>query len=319
MKLTRLMSWGMLLVFLAAAVFPISVQAEGETPQYATIHDDTFIFLPLVIGTEEPVITYPTDMIIVDHRSIALFDSIPDQYIQAAIQLDSLFRHASVGGNINQGLDCLMNRTQPRPNYCDSGLSPSEIFYDPKYDRTNWDFEFHQPPPRQNPGWWNKVTLFIDRVDGLPANSYDVVAFKFGYVDAITGSLVDDAFFARNPNDPYPGIEDLEALQTRHPNKVVVHWTLGLARAVGTVDSTNFNTQLRAYASQNRVPLMDIADIQSYSPNGTPCTDVEGRGLPALCADYTTEQVGGHLNARGTQRMAKAYWILMAQLAGWQP
>ena len=61
--------------------------------------------------------------------------------------------------------------------------------------------------------------------------------------------------------------------------------------------------------------LMDIGDILSHDPNGALCTY---NGYAALCAEYTDEvEFGGHLNARGQLRMAKAYWVLMAKLAGW--
>jgi hypothetical protein len=313
--------WSLMAVFLIAAFFPIHAQAETPGPNDTVIQDNTIVFLPLIQnGPGGGGIPYPTSLIVIDHRSIASFDHIPDQYIQAAIQIDSLFRHASVGNNIHNGLDCLMNRNQPRPNSCDAGLSPGEIFYNSRYDRTRWHFEFHSPPPGQNPPWWDKLNFFVNRVDGLPQNTpYDVVAFKFGYVDSQPNHPIDTAFFARNPNDPYSGIEDLEALRNRHSNKVIVIWTMGLARSVGTSISTNFNNQLRTYAAQNptRFPLMDVADIQSHDPNGNPCYDNQGRGLPALCSQYTNETNGGHLNARGMQRMAKAYWVLMARLAGW--
>ncbi len=327
MPYRRFFNWTLVRVLLVITILAVGVQTEPMQPANAQT-DGHQIFLPL-ISSQTGGISYPSDMIVVDHTSIALFDSIPDQYIQAAIQLDSLFRHASVGDNINLGLHCLMNnmdyfeeefRRRQRPASCDSGLTPGEIFYNARYDRTRWVFEFHYPPPGQNPPWWDKLNLFINRVDGLPGNSpYDVVAFKFGYVDSQVNHPIDTFFFARNPNDPYTDVADLEAMIERHPNKVVVLWTMGLARTVGTSISTNFNNQLRNYAIQARLPLMDIADIQSHDPDGNPCVDIEGRGEPALCPHYANPIDGGHLSARGMQRMAKAYWVLMARLAGWNP
>lgn len=320
----RLAPWGMALILLAAAVFPLNVMAQSG--------GDTTIFLPLVqrgsstspTPTPSPrptIIPNPQLGNIIDHNSIQLFEQIPDQYIQRAAAIRSLFRHASVGANIKNGLDCLRGITDPRtnrrPDFCDRGLSPQEIIYNSKYDNRLWTFEFHSPPPGQNPGWWNKVNYFIQAVD-QNAQLYDVMSFKFGYVDAQIGSDIDEAYFSRNPRDSYPGIEDIEALARRHPDKIIVHWTMGLAVAIGTPDSTSFNNQMREYAVQNNIILMDIADILSHRPDGSPCYDNQGRGLPALCQDYTEEVNGGHLNARGSLRMAKAYWVLMAYLAGWQ-
>lgn len=259
----------------------------------------------------------PGQSLIIDHGAIADFDRIPDTYIRAAADLMMLFRHASVGGNINDGLDCLMNNFDVRPSHCDRGLSPDEIFYDPKYDRSNWRFEYHSEN-NPNPGWWNKENFFIERVDNLgPNEPYEVVGFKFGYVDATTGSNIADKFFNNDPGDNLPSIEDLEQMEVNHPDKIHMWWTMGLARAIGTVESESFNQQMRAYAAANGKILMDIADIESHRPDGSPCYDNGGRGIEALCDEYTEEVNGGHLNARGKQRMAKAVWVMMARIAGW--
>ncbi|WP_448335437.1 hypothetical protein [Bellilinea sp.] len=331
MKINRLAPWGMALILLATAVFPLNVLAQTQPPDEITPQDTSYtVFLPMVRRSSTTTTPTPTPRPtiipnpqlgnIIDHTSIELFEQIPDTYIQQAARIRSLFRHASVGANIKNGLDCLRGITDQngrRPDFCDRGLSSQEILYNSKYDNRSWIFEFHSPPPGQNPGWWNKVNYFVQAVD-QNAHLYDVMSFKFGYVDAQIGSDIDNAFFSRNPRDPYPGIEDIEALMQRHPDKIIPLWTMGLAVAIGTPDSTSFNEQMREYARQNNVILMDIADILSHRPDGSPCFDNQGRGLPALCTDYTEEVNGGHLNARGSLRMAKAYWLLMAYLAGWQ-
>ncbi|HIP70515.1 MAG TPA: hypothetical protein EYH05_03870 [Anaerolineae bacterium] len=45
----------------------------------------------------------------------------------------------------------------------------------------------------------------------------------------------------------------------------------------------------------------------------------DGQDTPAICPHYTTEVDGGHLGtvSAGKIRVAKAYWVLMARLAGW--
>jgi hypothetical protein len=282
---------------------------------------------PTATATAEPTPVEPTatvaaaeaepagdGAIIVNHETLAAFDALPDEAIAAASELRHLFRHASVGHNIDNGLNCLQNAFAQRPNYCDRGLAPDEIQYDSIYDRSNWTFEFHSPPPGQNPAWWNKVGFFIDRVNNLaPDEEYDVISFKLGYVDGLDNSGITEAFFA----EEWPGLRtigDIEALQEAHPDKQLVWWTMGLARIVGTANSAAFNEQLRAYVMQNGGVLMDIADIESHSPDGTLCTH---EGYPALCPDYTEESRGGHLNARGSQRLARALWLAMALLAGW--
>lgn len=294
------------------------IQPEATATLPATEPPTPKVTLPLKNSAKETLANPAREALVIDHRSIEMFDRIPEEYIQAAAGLRLLFRHASVGYNINEGLDCLMNKTQPRPFFCDAGIAPDQIVYDSKYDRSNWVFEFHAPPPGINPGWWDKLNLFVERVENpQPGEEYDVYGFKFGYVDGIQGSAIDDEFFLTQAGGTYPNISVLEALEARHPDKIFVYWTMGLARIVGTPDSQSFNQQMRQYALEHGKVLMDIADIESHTPDGAACFASADTELEVICQDYTTEKEGGHLNALGSLRMAKAMWVLMARLAGW--
>jgi hypothetical protein len=81
-----------------------------------------------------------------------------------------------------------------------------------------------------------------------------------------------------------------------------------------------------------------VADILSHRPDGQPCYDNrdgvpynngarsenypnDGINTEAICPQYTTEVDGGHLGAvsAGKIRVAKAFWVLMAQIQGWNP
>lgn len=305
-------------VVLALGVSPVPTETPSPTSPTPT---GTATVTPTNTVTPTGTTTPPPtgSSIWVDHNSLALFDQIPLEYIQAASQIHLLFRHASVGANISNGLDCLMDKVQPRPSFCDRDLPEDQIFFDPIYNRNNWFFEVHNPPTGLNPGWENKVTLFIERVDGLGgAEDYSVVSYKFGYVDGVEGTTIDQYFYNDDPNDNHPGITDIEALVARHPDKLVVFWSMGLAR-LSSYESQEFNAQARAYATAHDKVFMDIAAIESHLPDGTPCYDNQGLGIEAICDEYNDEINGGHLNAWGMQRMAKAYWVLVAQIAGWQP
>lgn len=296
-------------------------QAPSETPTNSPSPSPTETATPQATNTLPPSPTTSpvramSDAIIIDHTSIELFEKIPDDYIKAASELSMLFRHASVGFNMTLGLDCLMD-VQPRRNSCDRGIPASERVHNTKYDWSNWTFEFHQPPPEQNPGWYNKVSLFIDRIDSMASSEkYDYAGFKFGYVDAVPGSEIEDQFF-NYPNSPYPTIKDMEELQARHPDITLIYWTIALGRAIGSQESDSFDQQLREYAKNHNHILMDIAAIESHTSDGQPCFDNAGGGHEAICDEYTNEVNSGHLNALGSLRMAKAMWVLMARLAGW--
>lgn len=291
---------------------PSSTSPVPPTPASTAVPPTATNVPPTVASSPAPIIS---DAIIADHTIIDDFYMIPDSYIDAASNLRFLFRHGSVGANISYGLDCLMdNFATSRPPGCDRDIPAEDVVQNSKYDRTNWTFEFHQPPPNQNPGWYGKVGLFIERIDGLvPPEDYDIVGFKLGYVGAIPGSQdVSIEFFERDPNDPFPGIENLEELEARNPDMLQMFWTMALHVRVGNTSSEGFNDQLRDYAIANDKILMDIADIMSHTPDGIQCSH---DGFAALCPEYTGD--GGHLNAPGHQRMAMAVWWLMARIAGW--
>ncbi len=273
---------------------------------------------PAPAETDSGDIDRQSNAIIIDHTAVNRFDAIPDDYIRKASQLSILFRHASVGANIDDGLNCLMNNFDgARPNYCDRKVPADQIVFDGKYNRSNWSFEVHNQP-NPNPGWWNKVNFFTERVDTLgPDEAYNVAAFTFGYVDGYPGSAIDDKFFDNDPGDSLPSIENLEALEAANPEMAFVYWTMGLARR-SEIETQNFNERMRIYAAANDKILFDLADIESHTPDGSPCFDNAGQGIEAICADYTNEVNAGHLNAVGRLRLVKTFWVLMARMAGWE-
>jgi hypothetical protein len=252
------------------------------------------------------------EALVIDHRTLADFDRLPDSDIGAAAGLRFLLRSASIGWNMDQGLSCLMNSfadRRRRPNFCDRGIPPGQVVYDARYDRRNWRIEL-----RGNPGWYGKVTDFVDRLNGLkPGESFDVVGFNFNYSDGVEGSAIVDQFFSTSNTRPVTAAA-LETLEKRHPGTIFVWWSMALPRR-SSPTMQQFNVRMRAYALERKKVFFDLADIGSHRPDGSPCTDNQGQGLEALCQEYTDERNSGHLNARGSQRAAKAIWVLMARLA----
>lgn len=255
----------------------------------------------------------PARALVIDHAAVAEFERLPGSAIQAAARRRFLLRTASIGWGIDQGLNCLMNNfpdRKRRPYACDKNVPAEQVVYGAKYDRRNWVFEI-----RGNPGWYGKVSDFVDRLDRPKgAETFDVVGFNFNYSDGVAGSDILDHFFSTTAGGKVGNVATLEALEKRHPGTVFVWWTMALPRqSTGTMQE--FNQRLRAYAIKGNKVLFDLADIQSHRPDGSACLDNQGTRLEAICQDYTDERNSGHLNARGGQRLAKAVWVLMARLA----
>lgn len=271
----------------------------------------------------------PSGGIIVDHNSIALFEQIPEEYINAASQIPMVFSDRSVGSNINDALNCLtapsweLSSSVCRRDYLDSsqtttklytatdyanGTVPNLILFEPglKYNRSNWTY-------MDCLGDWNLMTdIFINSVVVPNLSTKNVFSCQFSYLNVNTGSTIMRYF----QND----LPRLETFISQHPDKNFIFWTTSLARIIGTKESTDFNNAMREYAIQNDKIFMDMADIISHDRNGNECLDATGR-YPVICRDYTTELQGGHLGSvsGGQITMAKAFWVLMAQIAGWTP
>jgi hypothetical protein len=246
------------------------------------------------------ITTMNGESIIVDHNSISLLDQIPNDYIAAASKISLMVRGASVEDNINNGLDCLWgNFPTRRPAHCFDT-------HNLKFDRSNWSFQF-----RGNPGWIDKVTDFITSTE-QQIQDFDAFSFSFGYVDG-----QDTGFYPKiSDQDNFQQfyISKLEALESAHPDKIFILWTMSLAR-VGFDNTQKFNSMIRSYAIENRKILLDIADIEAHDPQGREITDEQNRQI--IYQGYTDEKQSGHLNRDGQERMAKAIWVLMAMLAGW--
>jgi hypothetical protein len=186
--------------------------------------------------------------------------------------------------------------------------------------------------------WHQKLECFIRYVDANPTR-YAVYSYQNSYLEVDDSSDISSASTGYFVNQPGRyDIADFEAMEARHPSRVFLHHTSSLARGIGSRVSTDFNNQLRDYARRNNKFLLDVAALESHDPWGNPCYDNrdgvpyssgnasenypdDGLNLPAICQHYTRESDGGHLGNPdvGKIRIAKAFWILMARVAGWNP
>jgi hypothetical protein len=295
-----------------------------------------------------------TGALVIDHNSVALFEQIPDEYIQAASNMKVVFVDRSVGDNIDDYLTCLTYATdEASPIRCRRFANGTDPTYSVDRNMINWSRTGGYPrpnwqyygwygggiPPELPCGvstgmWWDLGNCFVHYVDANPT-AYDVYSFQHSYLEVMPGRDIASpttGYFVSQTGKV--DISDMEALEARHPDKRIVYWTSSLARGIGTQESTDFNNQMRSYALAHNKILFDVADIESHDPYGNPCYDNrdgvaygsenypdDGLNLPAICQHYTTEFNGGHLGATsiGGIRLAKAFWVLMAQLAGWSP
>ncbi len=233
-----------------------------------------------------------------------------------------------------------------------AGNVPAYIRFVPsatRYDRSNWDFYIFADT------WEKMTTNFIQGLHNgaIPAQTADtnqavnlnplnfnVISFQFSYLNVEAGSTISDFFNQRSGqfNDVYDLEQEIsDHLSNANPPRLFVYWTTSLARSIGTDASQQFNDRMRQWCRTNNKILFDFADIEAYDMNGNPCFDNrdgvpyttpsgsggenypdDGRQIPAVCQEKTTETDGGHLGtAQGLISVAKGLWILMARVAGW--
>lgn len=313
--------------------------AQSEPPDEITPQENYTVFLPMVrrSSTTSPtptpsprptIIPNPQLGNIIDHTTLPLYDQIPAQYLRAAEQIRFYYFDRSVGQNISAGLDCLASSTWSySPSHCrnyytDSTLTtwktftandsniPEVILFPGGNNRSNIHFEFYMAGY-----WYDDVQNFVTQYPSL-ASQWDIISLKHNYLHVGEDSTIARDYF--NPNYNGYNIYDILELEARYPNKTFVYWTSSLARNTGSSVSESFNNQMREWARQNNKILLDIADILSHTPDGRECRNSQGYAI--ICREYTTESAGGHLGSvsAGKIRIAKAIWILLAQLAGWQ-
>jgi uncharacterized membrane protein YgcG len=175
----------------------------------------------------------------VDHSTLDIA-SIPKSNLDSARAITMSLEHASVGGNILDGMNDLDTQDHAR------------------YAFPNWQWHF-----RGNPGWQEKVDEFSAWVKDNQA-SFQVFMMKFCFID-------DAADF-----DYYR--DALLQLEKTYTTKKIIWWTMPI-QSTGSSARNTFNGKVRTFCAQNNKPLFDIADIESHDPSGNSITDSVGEAM----------------------------------------
>jgi hypothetical protein len=211
----------------------------------------------------------------INHNDVNRFSSLTSGQISAAAALTVMFRHASVGANIVDGMWAIYNS-------------------DNRFSFTGWS-EYN----RGNPGSAAKLADFTAEC-ATQHDARHVLMFKFCWVDP--DFVVDDY------------IACLEAAEAAYPANKVIWWTMPLVINT-TIDTDNAirrtkNEAIRTYCAANGKLLFDLAAIESHEPDGTPHLD---GSTEALYDAYSDD--GGHLDTDGSLRVAQAMWVALSDLA----
>lgn len=268
-------------------------------------------------GTESKAQTFPGGLII-DHNAVRNFDSIPPQYLAAAKRLTLHYAHTSHGSQIISGIFALESINSA-------------------YSVAVREKETEGLPPVENP-----VALRI--YDGNPPDTYITPSL---YWDGASGMNATRAVAAtghynfsmwswcgqQSNNDTATVNRYLSNLNQLEAEYLNMRFILMTGHTDGsdtpnTRDTLKYNNELiRQYARNHNKIVFDFADIESWDPAGNyyPNTGYpEGAcnwcdqwcaNHPADCQNLTDSCA--HTHPYNCKLKAKAFWYMMARLAGW--
>ncbi len=273
-----------------------------------------FIFIPLINCSIEDTPAkdnnsneLPGDSIsiIADHTSTDL-NSIPDEWINKAKELINVhYCHTSHGSQIMTGLERLMNgsfagrvqKSQKYNYYPDNCTMPDTIEYLSMMDGQSYSgyCETYVSPD-----------LYWESTEGLGLtgnmlNDHNVNVSIFAWCSQLD-------YYSSSEVENY--LQQITALEVEFPEVIFVYMT-GNAQS-GERNRYDRNEQIRKYCRDNNKVLFDFADLDCWY-NGQ--QNLES-GIPLEHPHYNGDQAG-HTTYESCENKAKAFWWLMARLAGW--
>jgi hypothetical protein len=277
----------------------------------------------------------PASTIVANHLVVADFEIIPECWInKAKNDLLLSYAHTSHGSQIISGLNIF--DTQPLNGDdavdCSSFSGPPGLYdYCENYSGSTtpegvlslWDFYANIGDRMYTDSaadlGHNGSTAFADttriHLEGLGA-SRNVIIWSW------CGGMSDNTFVGI---DAY--LDAMNQLEIDYPDVRFVYMTghLDGSGAPALRDGTNPNLRManqivRDYALNNNKILFDFEDIESWDPDGN--YYVDDRDICYWCTDWceahTCEVCGcAHSQCFNCYNKAKAFWWMLARMAGW--
>lgn len=235
---------------------------------------------------------------VIDHATIDNTDKlIPIVWLNKARNLDICFGHHSVGSNLLDGLDALSNSLPERYKLAIVDNVPASWF------DSNGGVAGYEIGENENPQ--SKLRDFSRLITARGVGQHAGVAgVKFCFVDIGGGADVSKLWNSCRST--------MEGLENAYP-KVRFIWFTCPITSSDNAKRNAYNSLVRSYCRSKGKILFDIADIESYDAKGNLCKNASG---PSLCKNYSED--GEHPDSEdGKKRLARAWWWMMARLAGW--
>lgn len=257
-----------------------------------------------------------------DSAQYPLTEELSFQQLKTLSQKKIFFGHQSVGNNIIQGINDILEE-YPKINLKIVRTKNKDDFYKPifaQYEIGTNDYPL------------TKIEDFVRVLDEGVGNNLDIAMMKFCFVDITSATDIDNVFLIYK--------KSMEQLKARFPDITLVHFTVPLLRKekqqgltqniktffkkimgkkndgffsdIHNVARNKYNKLIVDYYT-GKEPVFDLARLESTNSTGKRERFVsDSHEYYALVPEYTED--GGHLNKKGRQYIAEQLLVFLANL-----
>jgi len=254
-------------------------------------------FVMLIVFLFFGVGTIFSQGIIIDHTCTDI-SKIPDTWITEVKKILKIhYAHTSHGEQITEGLERLSNANTKYHYYPDNCNMPQTTQYLSLMDGQYYDYycETYVTPDLY---WEGTYGINITR---SVLNNFNVNVSLWAWCCQLD-------YYSQSEAQAY--LNAMAQLESEYPDVTFIYLT-GNAQSAEQ-NRVNRNNQIRNYCRNNNKILFDFADLDCWY-NGQQYTE---NGIPMEHPHYNGDQAG-HTTYESCENKGKAFWWLLARIAGW--